>query len=89
MPLGYKDLLKCRNRSRWTYISVHVEFEQGGNKLKAGTYTDKNAEEYLAIRMYAHENGCPWDAITCDRAAVRRDLEMLTYAHENGFAETS
>ena len=33
---------------------------------------------------YAHENGCPWDEMTCSFAASGGHLEMLKYAHENG-----
>ena len=33
---------------------------------------------------YAHENGCPWDENTVDRAAYVNDLSVLNYALENG-----
>ena len=33
---------------------------------------------------YAHENGCPWDELTCEWAASNGHLDVLKYAHENG-----
>ena len=31
-----------------------------------------------------HENGCPWDAFTCQVAAMLGRLDCLKYMHENG-----
>ena len=39
---------------------------------------------HLECLKYAHENGCPWDRWTCERAAKNAHLECLKYAHENG-----
>lgn len=33
---------------------------------------------------YAHGEGCPWDSNVCFIAAVRGDLPVLQYAHEQG-----
>ena len=39
---------------------------------------------HLECLKYAHENGCPWDEVTCSEAAENGHLECLKYAHENG-----
>jgi hypothetical protein len=36
------------------------------------------------VLRYAHEHGCPWDWVTCYRAAKRGQLEVLRYAREHG-----
>ena len=33
---------------------------------------------------WAHENGCPWNEVTCAWAVERGHLEMLKWARENG-----
>ena len=33
---------------------------------------------------YLHENGCPWNETTCERAAANGHLDVLKYLHENG-----
>ena len=39
---------------------------------------------HLDVLKYLHENGCPWDKSTCERAAIGGHLNVLKYAHENG-----
>ncbi len=34
--------------------------------------------------IYLHENGCPWNRIASETAAVSGSLERLKYIHENG-----
>jgi len=34
--------------------------------------------------MYAHENGCEWNAAVCSEAAKSGELKCLMYAHQNG-----
>jgi hypothetical protein len=36
------------------------------------------------LLQWARENGCPWDAETCARAAEGGHLELLRWARENG-----
>jgi hypothetical protein len=38
----------------------------------------------LECLKYAHENGCPWDKLTCIYATKSGHLDCLKYAHENG-----
>jgi hypothetical protein len=38
----------------------------------------------LECLKYAHENGCPWDEVTCTNAVINDSLACLRYAHENG-----
>ena len=38
----------------------------------------------MDVLKYAHENGCPWDKITCQGAALGGHLHVLKYAHEKG-----
>ena len=38
----------------------------------------------LACLEYAHENGCPWNESTCDKAAETGNLDCLEYAHKHG-----
>ena len=37
---------------------------------------------YLDCLQFAHENGCPWTAMTCATAAYGGHLECLQYTHE-------
>ena len=34
--------------------------------------------------QWAHENGCPWDEMTCAVAAKGGHLEVLQWEHANG-----
>jgi hypothetical protein len=36
---------------------------------------------------YAHENGCPWSALTSKYAAYSGNLKCLKYARDNGCPE--
>jgi len=36
------------------------------------------------VLKYAHENGCPWNADTCMRAATDGRLHVLKWAIDNG-----
>jgi hypothetical protein len=38
------------------------------------------------LLKFLHENGCPWDAGTTQRAVDAKAMECLKYAHENGCA---
>ena len=38
----------------------------------------------VELLQHLHENGCPWDEVTCRVAAEYGHLECLKYAHENG-----
>jgi hypothetical protein len=38
----------------------------------------------LPALQYLHENGCPWDPVTCLYAAHGGHLPALQYLHENG-----
>jgi hypothetical protein len=51
------------------------------NKVTKKIVSTQNSLETL---KYAHENGCPWDERTCEKAATHNNLECLKYAHENG-----
>ena len=46
-------------------------------------YFSSSSTTYLFIFnllfRYAHEHGCPWDAGTCARAAIKGRLDILTY----------
>jgi len=33
---------------------------------------------------YLHENGCPWNELSCEGASLYGNLEVLKYLHENG-----
>ena len=34
--------------------------------------------------QWAHANGCPWDAATCNAAGVGGNLEILQWLRANG-----
>jgi hypothetical protein len=38
---------------------------------------------YLNCMVYAHENGCKWDSITCSNAAENGQLACLKYHNQN------
>jgi hypothetical protein len=54
------------------------------NGIVVHVQIDSNKNVSLECLKYAHENGCPWDAFTCSRAAHNGHLECLKYAHDNG-----
>jgi hypothetical protein len=39
---------------------------------------------HINCLKYAHENGCPWNELTCFFAAKNSNIECLRYAYENG-----
>ena len=39
---------------------------------------------HIKCLRYLHENGAPWDSMTCSSAASRGHLECLEYAHKHG-----
>jgi hypothetical protein len=39
---------------------------------------------HLEVLKWAHLNGCPWDEITCSRAAENGHLEVLQWLRQNG-----
>jgi len=39
---------------------------------------------HLDVLKYLHENGCPWNEMTCECAAAFGHLDVLKYAQENG-----
>jgi len=38
----------------------------------------------LESLKYLHENGCPWNDISCIAASEKGHLDCLRYLHENG-----
>ena len=37
----------------------------------------------LPVLQYLHENGCPWDELTCQYAALYKHWDCLQYAVDN------
>ena len=38
----------------------------------------------LELLKLSHENGCPWNEVTCEKAVKNGNLDCLKYAYENG-----
>ena len=53
-------------------------------RVSLGTLTCTDASYgHLECLKYMHENGCPWNELTCNYAASYGHLECLKYAREN------
>jgi hypothetical protein len=48
-----------------------------GTHSHTSTCSEAALNGHLGVRMYAHQNGCAWDDMTCYAAASRENLDCL------------
>ena len=77
-----KSIRVCR--SLWEYKTAEVDARAqqtgrlGPNTCQLATYYG-----HLPVLQYLHENGCPWDDMTCWHAAQQKHWDCLQYAVDN------
>ncbi len=81
--MDWVDSLTVRRSSALTMTTPLVEASVPGRDFSA----HMAARGWLSGLQWARANGCPWDAMTCSRAAEGGHLEVLQWARANGCPE--
>ena len=82
---GHVNIMKwCQSEAGgclpWKLGKTHFPWHFGQNKVCSIAAYHRHLE---ALR-FARNNGCPWDKITCVKAAEKGQLEILMWARKNG-----